>query len=103
MISGFQAGQTGTLNGIEWQIVPGRKADGDLRMNIRAREFRAVPMSLSFLFADFHYQVEGHLYPKADGFLGGEKFMRGLNGAITIGWEAAVEWLERERSAKRVA
>jgi hypothetical protein len=99
----FKAGQSGELNGIEWRIVPGKKKPGDLRLDLRAREFRAVPMSLSFLLADFHFQVEHHLYAPGDGFLGGEKFMRGVNGSVVIGWEAAVEWLENERARKRAA
>jgi hypothetical protein len=99
----FAPGLSGTLNGIEWRVVKGHKKDGDLRLELRALEFRAVPMALGFLCADFFYENENVLYPPSEGFLGGEKYLRGLKGAVALGWRAAMDWLEDERRRKRAA
>lgn len=97
----FTAGDHWDIGGVEARIVTGRKGPDDLRLDLRAREFVPVKMSLGFLFADFFAQNEGVLYPTKDGFQGGDLYLHYLKGAVLLGWEAVAEQLEIERARKR--
>ena len=91
----------GHFGGIYWRIVEGRKKPGDLRLDMRAPSWTAVPMALGFLEADFYFQNENHLYPPEDGFQGGERYMNFLRGSVYLGWQAAVAQLELEKELRR--
>jgi hypothetical protein len=103
----FNAGDHGSFNGIEWNLVVGKKearlvGGQDLRLDIRTPggEWRAVPMPLGFLMADVFFQVKETLYPQAQGFEGGNLYMRFLRHSIQHGWEAAKDELELQRRRK---
>jgi hypothetical protein len=94
----FSAGINGTMNQIEWRIAQGKKCPGDLRLDIRSPVWRAVPMSLGFLCADFFYQNEEVLmHHKPHFYLGGDKYLHGLQEAYVFGWEPAVRRLSKEK------
>jgi hypothetical protein len=97
----FTAGDHGEFAGIDWRVVPGRKAPADLRLEFRAMEFAPVSMNLGFLMADFFHENENVLYPPSDGYEGGLRYLRFCRGAVLVGWPEAVARLESEKTAKR--
>lgn len=101
----FQAGDNGSIGGVEWRITNGRKVErkgrpvtGDLRLELWVPEWTPVKMALGFLEADFYYQNENRLYPQNLGFQGGERYLNFVRGAAYLGWEAAVAQLDDERN-----
>lgn len=101
----FAPGDEGYLpGGIEYRVVQGRKAPGDMRLDIRVKgsAWVPVPMNLGALLADFHFQVEDILYPRGCGLQGGEKYMRFLRTAVNEGHEAASGSLYREKHRPRL-
>ncbi|MCR4341993.1 MAG: hypothetical protein NUW01_19115 [Gemmatimonadaceae bacterium] len=101
----FHAGQHGDIGGVEWRVVTGRKAPGDLRLDVRAVRFIPVKMDLGFLFADFYAQNERVLYPHR-GDEAGDRYVNFIRGAMYLGWQDAAEQLAFERAeaaARRAA
>lgn len=104
----FQPGQHGTIGGVEWRIVTGRKSPSDLRLDVRAVRFVPVSMAVGFLFADFYAHNEHTL--AVEGYLSrsvaanpGQRYVNFIVGAQRLGWEAARDQLESERQTKREA
>jgi hypothetical protein len=96
----FRLGDEGIAGGVEWRVEAGSKKPGDLILKLRAPRWTAVGMDLSGLLADFHHQVEAHLYPRDEGFKGGGKYFEHLRRAVKHGWVFAAQVLATERYLK---
>lgn len=106
----FKAGDTGTVGGINWRVVQGKKSPSDLRLDLCAPRWIPPSMTLSFLFADFYAQNERTL--AQEGYLApwvaanpGARYLRFVAAAMEpgIGWQVARDQLEIERALKKAA
>jgi hypothetical protein len=89
------------ISGVYIRVVPGRKVEGDMRLEIFTGDYwHPVPMALVAYMTEFFYVNEQLLYPPSKGFKGGEKFFEYLRQSVTDGYEVAQAELERERAAK---
>jgi hypothetical protein len=61
-----------------------------------------VSMELGGFLADFHYQVEEHLYPRSQGNKGGEKYFEHMRRAVKNGWRFASAILTSERTLAHI-
>jgi hypothetical protein len=68
--------------GLRVRAVPGRKAEGDLRVELLAPTFVAVTFETLWLLGAVLYDNEEHLYPCP--LDGGERFVRGLRTSIQV-------------------
>lgn len=95
----FTIGSSGELNGIEWRVVSGTKAPGDLVLELNTpRGWRKFPMSLSALAADFFAQNE----PRVRKGYRAEKHMEHLRLASRKGWRYATAILETEKTLRLI-
>jgi hypothetical protein len=94
------AGMTIAIAGLNFRIRAGYKREGDLALEWETPTgWRAVPMAAGFLIADFLYENEDELYqPPAEG---GRYYLRHVEMACEIGWEAVQEKLRAEQLARR--
>lgn len=84
----WHEGQTGTVDGIAWRVVSGRKNDSDLVLQFfMGTRWVSVSMLMGAMMADFLYENEENLYPQAKGYQGGLMYLNLLNKAATEGWE----------------
>ena len=92
-------------NGILLRVVPGKKSAEDLRLEwqIPGGEWRAVTMATGAIMADFWYENEDVLYPRAAGFKGGEKYAQYLGVAMREGWGVADATLQSEKTASKTS
>lgn len=98
----FANGDQGTIGPVEWRVRRGGKAPGDLVVELRSPGWCRVKMAVVCLLADFHYQVEEILYPRAEGKAGGEYILGALTEACRdSGWAAVAARIERERNGGR--
>jgi hypothetical protein len=100
----FAPGWERHIAGLRFRVVPGKKANGDLRLDWETPTgWRAVPMSVGFLLADFLHENEEAL--KAAGYfpgyaVGGDYYLRQLRAAVDEGWEAATNRLAQQRQER---
>ena len=93
------------IGGVYIRTVPGRKAEGDMKLELCVntdattleQRWQAVPMTLVAYMTEFFYRNEENLYPRSEGYLGGEKFMQFLADAVRNGYETATAGLEWEK------
>lgn len=106
----FKVGDVGTVGGVNWRVVQGKKSRSDLRLELFVAQWIPPSMSLGFLFADFYAQNERTL--AEEGYLAswvaddpGARYLRFLAAAMEpgIGWQVARDQLEIERALKRAA
>lgn len=105
----WREGWRATVDGVTLRVVRGKKQSrivgaDDLRMDIFVGgEWKPVHMSLGCILADFFMENEDVLYPPTQGFAGGTYYLRALEQAPLIGWEAVVSKIrdERENAAIR--
>jgi hypothetical protein len=90
------AGDAGVAGGVNWRIVEGRKAPGDLVIEWFVAD-RWLPVSLDIVFVavDLICQNEDFLYPYPQ--RGGLYVLDALGYARREGYEAATGWLARQR------
>lgn len=96
----FRPGLTENVEGIWFRLVPGKKGDGDLRLELRAAgEWRPVKMRLAAFLTDFFVENEDHLrqYRPHWKQSGWEFFADFLHEATENGWKVASERLETQR------
>jgi hypothetical protein len=97
-VTTFTPGDNGEINGVVWRVVAGRKADGDMAVELRTAEWVRTKMALPLLLSDFHYQVEDILFPRALGQYGGEYFLHAVaQSCREHGWEQVSKRVELER------
>lgn len=103
----FRVGDNGTIGGVSWRVVQGRKSPSDLRLDLYVPRWVPPSMTLGFLFADFYAQNERTL--AEEGYLArsvaaqpGQRYLNFLTAAMEpwIGWEGARDQLEYERKAR---
>lgn len=101
--SDFTAGEHGEVSGFRYRIVEGQKKPGDLVLEIfNGERWVKVSMELGGFLADFHYQVEDHLYPRTSGHKGGEKYFEHMRRAVKNGWRFASAILTSERTLSHI-
>ena len=90
------------IGGVYIRTMPGRKSPDDMKLEIQTPqgEWRAVPMTLVAYMTEFFFWNEENLYPRRDGFLGGEKFMEFLRDSVNNGYETATAGLEWEKAGR---
>lgn len=96
---------TGRVSGVQFRIVPGRKEDGDLRLEVLAgRAWQPVHMAMAALLTDFFVENEEHLRQFRPHWqqTGRAFFLAFLADAVTRGWEAASADLQAQRTVKTV-
>lgn len=100
-MSHFNAGDREDFDGVAFRVVEGRKAPGDLRLEVQARNglWRPVTMRMVFFLADFFFENEELLYPPPR-YLGGAKFRRAVKQAMEKGYKQADASLQVERQRK---
>jgi hypothetical protein len=97
------------IGGVRIRVVKGRKAPNDMKLEICCNEdatsleqrWQAVPMTLVAYMTEFFYKNEDVLYPRSEGYLGGEKFLMFLRDAVENGYETATAGLEWEKAGSR--
>lgn len=87
--------------GFEFRCVQGNKCDEDLvlQMRVDGSGWRHVPDAIAFILADFKYENEEILYPRSEGYKGGDKHLAECRRAARHGWGQAQAWLEHEQGA----
>lgn len=95
----FGVGDSGCIAGMEWKVMRGRKAPGDLVLVARVPDWTYVSMEWGGLFADFHYQIEDILYPDAKG---GKKYLEHVRRATRSGFVSANYLLRLEKRSKGI-
>lgn len=90
------AGDAGVAGGVNWRIVAGRKAPGDLRIELYVND-RWIPARLDTLFVvvDLVCQNEDFLYPWPK--RGGLMVLDAIAKARLLGFEQASGWLALQR------
>lgn len=91
---------TFAIAGLNFRTRVGYKSADDLALEWETRTgWRAVPMAVGFLIADFLHENEDQLYqPPAEG---GRYYLRHVEMACEVGWEATQEKLRAEQLARR--
>ena len=102
----WHARQAGFVSGIAYRVVPGDKAPGDLRLELRLDgAWRAVSMELTFLTADFFSENEDAIRQHRPYWRrsGQGYFMDRVYRAVREGWEPVASELreQRQRAALR--
>jgi len=90
------------LHGMRFRVVPGRKEDGDLRLEWSVRgEWRPVKMAVAAFLVDFFVENEEHLRQFRPHWrsTGEAFFIAFLRDAVARGWQAAAATLERQRAS----
>ncbi len=106
----FEVGAKFVLAGITFRVERGSKPTSngvDQRLDwLTPDGWRAVPMAVGYLLADFFTDNEDILYPpgsvssQGGTCVGGEKYMRALRRAKNHGWRAAAEETSYERRSQ---
>lgn len=104
----WKAGARGTVSGIPFRVVEGRKGPDDLMLQFyvatpNGGEWRAVGMDIGFLLADFLPENEDFLYPDAARSRiagGGDYYLSECWHARKHGWLSAKQKLVRERAGR---
>jgi hypothetical protein len=92
----FQVGDAGIAGGVNWRIVEGRKAPGDMRLEWYVNErWQPVSMDTIFVAVDVICQNEDFLYPYPA--RGGQLLIRAIGDARLYGYEYASGWLALQR------
>jgi len=95
------AGDWLEIDGVRFRVCVGRKAPDDLRLEwLTENGWRPVSMMAGALLADFFWENEEHLYPQANGYLGGNKYLKYLRHAAIHGYGRAEAGLRAERVAR---
>jgi len=104
-------GDAGDLSGIQWRAVQGNKRlpdgrpvppPGDVVLQLRAPQWRSVPMPLGFLMADLFYDNEDRLFPPdwpGRHYDGGERYLSACVQAAYDGWQSVTLQLGGERAS----
>jgi hypothetical protein len=92
----IDAGRAGIAGGVNWRVIPGHKAPGDLVIQWYVNE-RWIPVSLDTIFVaiDLICQNEDELYPFPA--KGGQMVITALQEARRLGFEHATGWLHLQR------
>lgn len=94
-----------TGDGLDWQVIPGRKRPSDLVLQVWTRSgWQHVKMETGFLLADFFGENEDVL--RGEGYFSGTAegsgyYLRHCRLAASEGWSAAATRLNTEREARR--
>lgn len=100
----WQAGDNFWCDGIRYRVVEGRKKPGDLRLERRIDgEWQPVRMESGFMLADFFFENEHVVFPRADGYRGGYEYLKELHNAARHGWEATQRKLRGQQQRLRSA
>lgn len=99
----WQAGDDFWCDGIRYRVIEGRKGPDDLRLERRVDgEWRPVKMESGFMLADFFFENEQVLYPRAKGHRGGFEYLRALQDATRHGWETTQRRLSAQQQQSRL-
>lgn len=98
----WHAGWRGWVDNIEYRVVPGRKSGEDLRLEHYVQgEWMAVAFEGGFLLADFFCQNEDGLFPRAEAYAGGSKYLAYCYWAACSGWEAPAKKVAADKERKK--
>ena len=100
----WKAGDEGYCNEIRYRVVTGRKGPDDLRLDLFINgDWQPAKMEIGFLMADFFFENEHALYPRARGYRGGFEYLKALQDASRYGWQATQRQLRTQQSRLRGA
>ena len=100
----WRAGDRFWCDEVEYRVMPGRKGPDDLRLEHYVNgEWRPVKMETGFLLADFFFENEHVLYPRAKGYRGGYEYLRAIQHATRYGWESTQQQLREQQARIREA
>lgn len=89
-------------DGIQYRVVPGRKGPDDMRLEKHLNgEWQPVRMEAGFMLADFFFENEHVLYPRAKGYRGGFEYLKAIQFAAQNGWESTQRQLREQQSRIR--
>ena len=64
-------------------------------------EWQPVRMEAGFMLADFFFENEQELYPRAKGYRGGFEYLKAVQNAARYGWEPTQRQLREQQSKLR--
>ena len=103
----WSPGMVLSIDGLSIRVVPGKKADGDLRLEWRVDgRWRPVTMTSVAVLADFFADNEDWHFDARTAHArswtnpGGEYFLEFLREAATGGWRGADARLQAQKAAK---
>lgn len=92
----FTVGDAGIAGGVNWRVVAGTKAPGDLRLEWYVGDrWQPVALDAIFVAVDCICQNEDFLYPYPA--RGGQLLIRAISEARLYGYEHASGWLALQR------
>jgi hypothetical protein len=99
----WQPGWYGVVGGVPFRVVPGRKGEGDRRLEWWTDlSWQPVPMAAAFLLVDFFTENEDHLAVLRPHWRvpGGDYFFGALHEARHHGWEVATAKVQEQRGRR---
>lgn len=88
-------------SGLKFRVRRGRKGPQDQVLEWHTPHgWQLIRLDDVAFIVEFLYRNEDRLYPRANGFQGGEKFLKYLTQAAREGYSAAAESLAEEKAVK---